>query len=306
MKDPTLPFALTDGEFMSLMDSLTDGVYAVDRDRRILFWSKGAERISGFTESEILQRHCFENLLRHTDDAGCNLCTGNCPLDRCIAEGAGGAHEVYLHHKLGHRLPVAVRTFPRRDAGGKIVGAIEIFTDKSSLAAAHERINRLEGMAYLDPLTGLANHRYTEIFLRARLSELKRYHWPVGLIFMDIDNFKSVNDRHGHARGDRLLHAIGLTLSANARHYDLVGRWGGEEFLAVLVNVDQNELASIAEKFRIIVEHSALREDGEMIAATLSCGAAMARPEDTLETLLKRADALMYKAKHAGGNRVML
>jgi len=301
-----VPDFLSGDQLSGFLDSLWDGVYLVDRERTILHWNKGAERISGFTAREIVGRHCFENLLKHIDHAGCNLCTGACPLSRCMAEGAGAAEEVYLHHKLGHRVPVAVRTLPRRDARGEITGAIEIFTDRSSLSSAQERINQLETLAYLDPLTGLANRRYTEIFLRAHLSEMKRYRWPLGVVFMDVDDFKSVNDRHGHDRGDRLLRALGLTLSSNARHYDLVGRWGGEEFLAVLVNVDQNELASIAEKFRFLVEQSALREEGNLLAATLSCGAIMAHSDDTMDSLVKRADGLMYRAKRAGGNRVVL
>ena len=306
MSDSPVLDYLSNDQLHEFLDNLTDGVYGVDRERTILHWNKGAERISGFTADEIVGRRCFENILKHIDHAGCGLCTGACPLSRCMAEGAGAAQEIYLHHKLGHRVPVSVSTLPRRNARGEITGALEIFTDRSSLSAAQERINQLEALAYLDPLTGLANRRYTEIFLRARLSELKRYRWSLGVVFMDVDDFKSVNDRHGHDRGDRLLHTLGLTLSSNARHYDLVGRWGGEEFLAVLVNVDQNMLASIAEKLRLLAEQSALREDGDMLTATISCGAVMAHSDDTMDSLVKRADALMYRAKGAGGNRVVL
>jgi len=185
------------------------------------------------------------------------------------------------------------------------VGAIEIFNEHSTLSAAQATIHRLEEMAYIDPLTGLANRRYTEVFLRSRHSELQRYNWPYGVIFMDIDDFKGINDRFGHDTGDRVLQMIARTVQHNARHHDLIGRWGGEEFLAVLVNVSQTLLMSLAEKFRVLAEESSLHGERPPVRVTLSCGAAMARPEDTEESLVKRADERMYQAKRTGKNRVV-
>ena len=101
-------------------------------------------------------------------------------------------------------------------------------------AAAIERLAELERIAYIDSLTGLPNRRYAEITLHARMDELQRYGWLFGVIFIDIDNFKSVNDRYGHQCGDEVLKTVAKTLQNSVRSFDVISRWGGEEYLAVI------------------------------------------------------------------------
>lgn len=124
------------------------------------------------------------------------------------------------------------------------------------------------------------------------------------MLFIDVDRFKEINDRHGHAVGDRALSVVAKTLRAAARSFDLVGRWGGEEFVAVLVNVDGRRLAAIAGRFHTLVASSRLSIDGGHTTVTVSVGATLADPRDTAEELVGRADGLMYRSKEAGRNRV--
>ncbi len=290
--------------FRSLLDNFTDGVYFVDRERTITYWNRGAERISGFSAEETVGSHCFDELLMHIDGAGTRLCHVGCPLAAIIEDGEPREIEVFLHHKQGHRVPVLVRASPIRDPDGAVVGAIEVFSDNSPKMAALQRAHDLEKMAFLDPLTGLANRAFTEITLRARLEELVRYGWPFGVLFLDVDHFKDINDSHGHPVGDQALSIVANTLKIAARSFDLVGRWGGEEFLAILVNVSDRKLGVIAERFRVLVESSRLPIAGGDGRLTVSIGATLADPRDTVEELVARADALMYQSKQAGRNRV--
>jgi diguanylate cyclase (GGDEF)-like protein/PAS domain S-box-containing protein len=293
----------TDDFYKTLLDNLYDGVYFVDRDRRITYWNKGAERITGYAAHEVEGKRCADSILMHVDDKGNVLCTGCCPLSEAMQGGELKSTEVYLLHKDGHRVPVAVRVAPIRAADGTIIGGVEIFNDNTSGIAALERVAEFEKLAYVDPLTGLPNRRYTEITLAARSEEMQRYGWPFGVIFIDIDRFKQINDQCGHDVGDEVLAMVARTLSKAVRSFDIVGRWGGEEFLAVVANVERDELIATANRFRALVEQS-IHPAHTALHVTVSIGVARARPEDTVADLLKRADRLMYESKAAGRNRV--
>ena len=161
-------------------------------------------------------------------------------------------------------------------------------------------------MALLDPLTGMGNRRFVEIGLNSRLNELQRYGWKFGLLFIDIDHFKKVNDLYGHETGDMVLKMVAGTLVHNARSFDLIGRWGGEEFVAIIANVTGEELLRIARKYRALVGESNVLAGKDRISVTISIGATLARPDDSPETLLNRADQLMYQSKLSGRNRVTM
>jgi len=290
--------------YRNLIENLGEGVYFVDQERRITFWNKAAEKITGFDKKEVVGRRCMDQMLTHVDDSGCCLCVGSCPLSETIADGRERESEVYLHHKQGHRVPVRVRTTPIVDEAGKIIGAVELFTDNSRRIGLEERLAELERLALLDPLTHLPNRRYVETNLQGRFAELRRNDWPFGVLYIDIDRFKSVNDRHGHETGDRVLQLVARTLAANSRPFDVVGRWGGEEFITVVANsADVSRLSQMGERLRAMVAQSALREYPGL-RVTVSVGAALANPDDTIETLLRRADEKLYQAKSSGRNKV--
>jgi diguanylate cyclase (GGDEF)-like protein/PAS domain S-box-containing protein len=290
--------------YKTLLDNLYDGVYFVDQDRRITFWNKGAERITGFRASDVVGKHCSDNILVHVDREGNNLCLGMCPMGDTINDGEMRSSDVYLQHRDGHRVHVAVRVAPIRD-DGQIVGGVEVFTANTPAAEALERFAELERLAFLDPLTGLANRRYAEITLNARLEELQRYGWQFGVIFIDIDHFKDVNDRHGHEAGDEVLKMVAKTLQNSVRTFDVVSRWGGEEYVAVIAHVEGDELTATANRCRALVEQSS-HNAATPISVTISLGATLARLDDTVASIIKRADALMYKSKAAGRNTVTL
>ncbi len=289
--------------YKTLLDNLYDGVYFVDRKRTITYWNKGAERITGYPANEVIGKNCADNLLMHSDKRGNILCLTLCPLAECMVSGREQSDEVFLRHKDGHRVPVSVRVAPIEDEQGRIMGGVEIFTDNTPAAVAFERLAELERIAYLDPLTGLANRRYAEITLRSRIEELERYGWLFGVIFIDIDNFKDVNDQFGHEAGDEVLRMVAKTLQNSVRSFDIVSRWGGEEYLIVIANVEGDELLATARRCRALVEQSFV-PGKRLLRVTISLGATLARKEDTVETIVKRADELMYKSKEAGRNSV--
>ena len=292
-----------DNFYHSILDNLYDGVYFVDRDRKITYWNKGAERITGYAAGEVVDSRCYDNILMHVDNHGTLLCKELCPLAATLQDGSERTADVYLRHKDGHRVSVNVRITPMRNESGVIVGGVEVFSDNSMKLSSIARMEAFEKLAYLDPLTGTANRRFAEITLHARYEEFNRYGWPFGLIFIDIDRFKCINDEFGHAAGDEVLRMVAKTLMNSARSFDVVARWGGDEFIAVIANVDREQLIATANRFRILVEQSS-RAAGPVRQVTISVGATLARSDDTEAALLERADRLMYESKSAGKNRV--
>lgn len=291
-------------DIQNLIENLHDGIYFVDLERKIFRWNKASESITGYPEGKMLGRCCSDNLLAHVDGDGNQLCADMCPLAHTMKDGQTREAEIFLHHRDGHRIPVWVRTTPLRNEQGEIVGAAELFSDLSQKAALSLRLKELEQLALLDSLTQLANRRYLESEIKSRLSESVRCGLRFGVLFFDIDHFKGFNDNFGHEAGDRVLTTLARTLAATSRSYDLYGRWGGEEFVGVIRNVDRQGLFAIGERCRKMIEHSEVDLEGGRQRVTVSIGASIAEPGDDIHSLIKRADQLMYQSKAAGRNRI--
>ncbi|MDJ0803976.1 MAG: sensor domain-containing diguanylate cyclase [Desulfobacterales bacterium] len=292
--------------YQEVLNNLYEGVYFLDTDRTISFWNQGAERITGYVAPEVIGRPCADDILCHLDQEGRSLCQEECPAARTLEDGEAREADVFLLHKNGHRVPVRIRVAPILDAGGRIIGAVEVFADNSSPETLRQRIDLLEKLTGLDPLTQLPNRRRLEEEIQARLAETQRYGLTFGILFADIDRFKTVNDTFGHATGDEVLKMVGNTMLNALRPFDIAGRWGGEEFLAVVVNVDMETLAGVAERMRSLVAQSRLPHEDGNITVTLSVGATLVLPGDDGEALLKRADKGLYRSKAGGRNQVTI
>ena len=295
---------LDDNNYRTILEELYDGLYFVDHERKITFWNKAAERITGYRADEVLGSSCADNILVHVDDAGNNLCLNHCPLSATIQDRTPRSAHVYLHHKQGHRVPVSVRVTPLVDDQGKIIGAVELFSDLTNYQANELRVKELEQLALIDKLTQLANRRYLEQQLEKSVREFQRTNISFALYFFDIDHFKQINDNHGHDIGDEVLKILSKTLIQNARPFDLYGRWGGEEFIAVIRNLNEDHLFSFGERLRTLIEQSYLELSKERLSVTVSIGGTLIQKDDSLDSLIKRADRLLYTSKKNGRNRL--
>ena len=288
--------------YKDLIGHIIDGLYLVDRQRKIIYWNKSAQRITGYTMDDVLGHACHENILVHVDAQGKALCRRMCPLAATIKDGKPRDAEVFLHHKEGHRVPVWVRTTQLKDTNGQVVGGAELFSDLSANNAIANKIEELERLSLIDALTQLANRRFVEMELTGRLSEKQRYNLTFGLLILDIDFFKKVNDRYGHDVGDRVLQTVSKTMVQSARPHDLFGRWGGEEFVGLIRSVDLEGLRVVCERLRILIANSFIQQNGGRINVTASIGATVAARDDDPESIVKRADRFLYSSKQDGRN----
>ena len=133
-----------------LLDSIFDGVYFVDADRKITYWNRGSESLTGYSSDGAVGKHCYDNFLVHVDGTGRALCTNGCPLTCTIRDGQRREVEVDLRHRLGHRVPVCVRVAPITDRSGQTVGTVEVFSDISAKKRVERRVHEFEGMAFRD------------------------------------------------------------------------------------------------------------------------------------------------------------
>jgi diguanylate cyclase (GGDEF)-like protein/PAS domain S-box-containing protein len=287
-----------------LMDNLYDGVYFVDSARTITYWNKAAEELTGYSAQEAIGKHCFDNFLNHVDGEGRKLCLEGCPLSHTLADGAKRESEVFLQHRDGHRVPVSVRTSPITDSQGAVVGAVEIFTDVSAKKRLERRAATLQKMALNDALTGIPNRRYTQLRIRQAIQETRHFDISIGILMIDLDHFKEVNDTCGHDLGDAVLQTATRTLANGLRPRDFIGRWGGEEFLAIVLDVSKDELASLANRARTLLSQSSTKANTSLIHVTASIGGTLVRATDTQASVVSRADELMYRSKSLGRDRV--
>ncbi len=292
-------------DYKDILSYMYEGVYVVDRQRKIIFWNSGSEQITGYKKEEVMNSFCHDNILQHVTADGTELCFRGCPLHSTLETGEIREADVFLHHKSGHRVPVTVKSIPVVDNENNIVAAIEVFTDSRYKQATYEENRRLKDLLIIDELTGISNRRHLDFYLGNKVLESGEFNTSFGILFFDIDHFKNVNDNHGHIVGDKILKLVSKTIKSSLRLEDKVGRWGGEEFIALIKTDDKMELTIIAEKLRSLVEHSYYQtKDNKNLGVTISIGGTMYEKGETAESLISRADKNMFYSKENGRNKV--
>jgi diguanylate cyclase (GGDEF)-like protein/PAS domain S-box-containing protein len=286
-----------------ILDTMTDGVYVVDADREIVYWSAGAERITGYSSGEVVGKHCHDNVLVHTDLHGKQLCFTGCPLEDCIRTGKRySVNEVFLKRKDGERLAVYVKTATFEE-GGQTFG-VEIFGELESVAGQDlaSRVQELSETSITDPLSGLFNRRYFDAALQQQYDMYRNLGRRYGVMHIDVDNFKNINDTLGHATGDEAIRFVASVLSRNARKMDVVARYGGDEFAVICSVASREELEGYGQRLITIIHESQFAPAAQAGAPlTISVGGALVDDLDlSARSTVERADEAMYAAKNGG------
>lgn len=290
-----------------ILDTVSDGVYVTTADREIVFWNKGAERITGYSSDEVLNRHCYDNILVHMDVLGKNLCFDGCPLQKCIETGdRQEAKELFLKRKDGERLAVYVK------ASVLVVGdaryGVEIFGELQSVAGSTlaEQLKELSDASIVDPLTGIYNRRYVDTILEQQYGLFKRHFQRFGLVMIDVDKFKRINDTFGHLAGEEALKLVASVLRRSVRSMDCLARFGGDEFIIVCPLVELEGIEKLSERIVEMIHHSVLSSPDnpkEVIQVSISVGGSMVDYKDkSAADIIARADEALYRVKRDGGN----
>jgi diguanylate cyclase (GGDEF)-like protein/PAS domain S-box-containing protein len=286
----------------TVLDNLYDGVCFVDRDRCISYWNKGAERITGYPESEMTGAPCWDNVVAHME-TGLPLPRRGWSRPDCPEGSLYKDEEISLLHREGHRIPLMTRTAVIRDFRNAITGAIVLFSDNQGMVEARQTIEQLEQLALLDPLTNLGNRHYAEIQLQRSLDELRRYGWPFGVMLISVDKFEWGEDDRGNETAEQALKTVARTLSRRLRSSDVVSRWRQDQLVAIVLHVSYAHLEPIAEKLHLAAAGSTLRTSLGSLPLTISLGVSMAYEGDTVDSLMERTERMLDQSRAEGGNR---
>ncbi|MCU0226728.1 MAG: diguanylate cyclase [Bryobacterales bacterium] len=299
--------------FRSLLDALRVPVHCVDLDMRIIYWNEAATRQTGFEPQEVLWKIFNQEVLEATDLVERPILPAQCPLRGAVTTGKPASLELHIRRRDGLRIPFALHASPIRDEANRVIGAVCCWVDirnnidyLQDQADVFRRLKQLENAAYNDLLTGLPNRRSAESRLAQSMKRLADEQSRFGILLFDIDNFKRINDDNGHAVGDYALRGVATVLRAALRGNDMMFRWGGDEFLAIVSAEDHLQLQICAERCRSRIQDNRWNEVENCPQITVTIGGSMANSIDNINSLLERADEQLFQAKNAGKNRVMI
>lgn len=302
---------LTDPDLLQLMlFACPDGVFATDEEGAIALFAGASEAMFGYQPVEVMG-HSYAVLL---DDATA--------YDRLMRElavfGQVANYEVPARRKGGDQFSAALSAAVMKDRYGAVLGTIFYIRDHSGVREIEDALRRnnaqlnhlvseLDHLAKHDQLTGLLRRGSAVADAEDALLASGLDRKPFGVALLDLDHFKSVNDSYGHLVGDRVLATFAEILRKAARESDIVGRFGGEEFVAFLPGADIENVRRFAERVRAAIENTTLAVDEELsVNITVSAGvAAIPSCADSLNEALRIADDRLYAAKRAGRNLVV-
>jgi diguanylate cyclase (GGDEF)-like protein/PAS domain S-box-containing protein len=279
----------------AVVQSSDDAIISMSADGLIETWNPGADRLLGHSERDVVDKPISFVMPPESHE----LFTA--AIQKIRAREHTASYNTQWCCADGVLVDVAVNVFALRDGDGELLGFSAVARD---ITVQVEAQRQLEKLARFDVLTGLVNRAETLARLQAALDNPRFPGAHLGVLFCDVDHFKTINDTWGHAVGDVVLTTMATRVRDCVRAGDTVGRLGGDEMLVLLPHLHSlDEAVQIAEKIR----HSAAQaipHDGTSIHATLSIGATLAVPGELVSTMTARADVAMYEAKRGGRNMV--
>jgi diguanylate cyclase (GGDEF)-like protein/PAS domain S-box-containing protein len=297
-----MPEELDPSHYRAILESLPNGVYVVDPERRILFWNDGAEQITGYLRHEIIGRLCHDNLLMHCDENSNVLCGCGCPLLATMHDGRPRDANVFLRHKDGQRMPVRVRAVPLRDAGGSVIGAAESFDEHYAAPDLRGHAHTRTVHNHLDELTGISDRPSTRSYLQAYLEDFVEDHTGFSVLSIAVDEFEKFRAAHSVEAAQRILHAVAVTLRRNLREGDVVGHWDEGRFVIILADCPAAMVGRVAKMLMRVVSGAAISWWGDRLSVTVSIGGTAVRAGDTVESVLLRAEQALRSCLEGGGS----
>lgn len=284
----SFPLLSVSGELAAdaVLAHMRDMVILVDHHGRIQQVNPAVRNVLGFTSQQLVSRHLKELIPRESD--GFLESAGTTPEAQPVVTAYSAEEE---------EIPCSLVVRQLHDRFLDPVGYVVLLRDI-------RQMQQLEKDSQTDHLTGLVNRRYMDQILAQEMARFQRYERHFSLIILDVDHFKSVNDTYGHVVGDQVLIHVSRTVRDAVRATDTAARWGGEEFLVLCPETPLAEAGGYAERIRQRFDGIPLEQG--LPGVTVSFGVAMSRQDDSVDSLVHRADAALYLAKERGRNRVVL
>jgi len=288
----------------TIFNSFYDPLSIVDRDYTMVKFNDAYPRSKNKLPKDLLGQKCYEALYNRN-----SICE-DCVVEKTFQSADPCAKEKLVTLPNGAGMWLEIYTYPIFDQNRNVTHVIQYARDITDRKKTEEEnkqlIITLNHLSTTDSLTGLLNRRALTDTLLHEIERAQRYDSDLALILCDVDRFKKINDTYGHAAGDRALRTVAESLKKNLRKADILGRYGGDEFMIILPETTLDGAKSLAEKIRVFTSEKVVELSGKgRIRLTLSIGvASCCTSEDNIDTFVSLADSALYSSKEGGRNRV--
>ncbi|WP_018248928.1 PAS domain-containing protein [Orenia marismortui] len=263
--------------FELISDDLFDGIAVIDNNRRITHWNRSAEEITGYKSKQVLNKHCFTDMLEYIDEDGLKLCKDYCPLLATIKEGKKLEKSVYLRHKDGYRIPILLRMLPLRDEEEEIIGAVEIFRYDSG-----SKLDNTEEKDYYNIIERKKNLLKEEINKKVEL--VNEFGISAGIIVIEVINLFNIVANYSSILSNELLKAIANTLKNNLAFIDTSIHYTEGRFIILIDDIYQGDLEVIANKVEFLVNNTDIKlSSSERIEAEISVISYLIKDDDNYD-----------------------
>lgn len=286
--------------YRDILDGLQIGVCVLDLHKNIVFWSDGAEQITGYARIDVLGRSCTESILQHCNQTACEMCAEKCPMAVALHDCKPLETMSYIHHKAGYRSQVRAWAIPLRDKHGSIIGIIQTFEDE---APAHSpdrddrrmddrRIDdrRMKERGCLDDVTGLPNHAMMQSHLRDALGSFAEFDVPFGIVCLEVRDLDHFRARYGLGAARSIVQVLARTLKNTVWPTDFVCNWTDSRFVVVLTGCSEEALLSVGQRILRMMASATIMWWGEELSVSISIARTAAIRSDSVETLLQRVE----------------
>jgi len=278
--------------FENIIKSMELGIYILDWRKEVVYWNKGAEKITGIKKDEIVGKKFKEELLKYSDKSGTLLNILETPSMKTIADGRERVEKLYIDTKSG-RIPIEVQVYPLKNEENQIIGSFEVFIDISEEEKLKEEYEKLKRDAFIDDLTGIPNKKYINKKLRELYDDYKRYKLDFSVVFLKIKDFEALVEQKGKSFSEMVLKKVAKKISSITRSSDFFGFWEGNTFILILRFVNNTQVLEVANRFNTALKSIELDE----IKLNFVFGGSIITENDTIETLLEKSEKKLIEAE---------
>jgi len=274
--------------YRDILNGLQIGVSVLDLQKKIVFWSDGAEKITGYARIDVLGHSCAENILLHCNHDSCDMCAGKCPMAIALHDARPVEGASFIHHKSGHRTPVHTWAIPLRDKHGSIIGIIQTFEGEFAANGPSPNDRSMKEHGWLDNATELPNQAMMQSHLRETLGTFAEIQVPFGVVCLEPHQLNQFRARYGQEAATSMLLVLARTLRNAVWPTDFVGRWSAGRFLVILVGCGEAAMQTISDRMLLLLASVTIEWWGEELSVAVSMGRTVARAGDTIESLVER------------------